>query len=107
MLFAYFGTLAWQVIWIGLIPPPLGPRNPWLTMLACLPLLLPIAGLIRQQHRSMIWGGVILLLYFTAAVTQLWTNTDHQWPALIQIILVIVYILAFRQRIKTGQAKQP
>ena len=106
MLFAYFGTLAWQVIWIGLLPPPYGPRNLWLTVFACLPLLLPVAGLVRYQHRSMIWGGVLLILYFTAAVTEAWTNPAHQWPALIQIVLVIMYIFAFRKRIMASEGSQ-
>lgn len=103
MLFTYFGTLAWQIIWIGLLPSPYGPQNLWLTVFACLPLLIPVAGLIRQQHRSMIWAGVLLIMYFTAGVTQAWTNPDHRWAAIIQVILAIVYIYAFRQRIKAGQ----
>jgi uncharacterized membrane protein len=107
MLFAYFGTLAWQVIWISLLPPPFGPGNLWLTVFACLPLLLPVAGLVRHQHRSMIWGGVLLILYFTAAVTEAWTNPAHRWPALIQITLVIIYIFAFKNRIRARRGCAP
>ena len=106
MLFAYLGTLAWQVIWIGLLPPPTGPRNLWLTVFAILPLLIPIAGLVRKQHRSMIWAGVLLLLYFTAGITEAWTTPPHRWPALVQIILVMVYIFAFRERIKAAKSEQ-
>ena len=102
MLFAYFGTLVWQVIWIGLLPPPAGPRNAWLAAFACLPLLIPIAGLLRQQHRSMIWAGMLLLLYFTIGITEAWTNADHRWPALFQVAMAILYIFAFRARIKAG-----
>jgi uncharacterized membrane protein len=102
MLFAYFGTLAWQIIWLGLLPIPSGPRNLWLAGFACLPLLIPVAGLLRKQHRSMIWGGVLLLLYFTVGVTEAWTNPAHRCPALVQIALAIIYIFAFRERIKAG-----
>ena len=35
-------TLAWQVIWHGMLPPPLGYRNAWLAGFACLPLLIPL-----------------------------------------------------------------
>ena len=49
MMFAYFATLAWQLIWIGMLPPPAGPRNLWLAGFACLPLLIPITGLLRQR----------------------------------------------------------
>lgn len=103
MLFAYLGTLAWQIIWLGLLPPPGGPRNLWLALFACLPLLIPIAGLLRKQHRSMIWAGVILLLYFTVGVTETWTSPAHRWPAMVQVTLAIVYIFAFRERIKASK----
>jgi len=99
MLFTYFGTLAWQLIWLGLLPPPTGPRNLWLAGFACLPLLIPVVCLLRKQHRSMIWGGLLLLLYFTVGITEAWTNPAHRWPALVQVALAIIYIFAFRKRI--------
>ncbi len=106
MLAAYFGTLAWQIIWIGLLPSPAGPGNLLLAILAGLPLLIPSVGLARKRHRSMIWAGVILLLYFTAGVTEAWTNPDHRWPALVQVTLTVVYIFAFRERIKAIRKAQ-
>ena len=106
MFFAYFVTLIWQPIWIGLLPPPSGPQNIWLAGFACLPLLIPVAGLLRQQHRSMIWGGMLLLLYFTIGITEAWTNPAHRWPALVQVALAIIYIFAFRERIKAGKVGQ-
>ena len=102
MLCAYLGTLAWQVIWLGLLPQPAGPQNFWLLVFACLPLLLPLRGIIRTQHRSMVFGGIVLLIYFTAGVTEIWTNQAHLWPALVQVILVVTYFLAFRKHIQTG-----
>lgn len=105
MLFTYFGTMAWQIVWLGLLAPPTGPRNLWLAGFACLPLLIPVAGLIRKQHRSMIWGGMLLLLYFTVGITEAWTNQAHRWPALVQIVLAIIYIFAFRERIKASKVQ--
>ena len=100
MLLAYIGTLAWQLIWLGLLPPPTGPQNTWLALLACVPLLLPLHGIIYKKHSSMIYGGIVLLVYFTIGVTEVWTNPAHRWPALVQIMLAIIYIFAFRMRIK-------
>lgn len=102
MLFAYIGTLAWQLIWLGLLPPPAGPANIWLAGFACLPLLLPLHGIMHRKHRSMIYGGIVLLLYFTVAVTEIWTTPAHRWPAGIQMMLPIIYIFAFRMRIKSA-----
>jgi uncharacterized membrane protein len=102
MQFAYIGTLSWQLIWLAVLPMPTGPSNIWLAIFACLPFLFPLYGIIRGQHRSMIYGGIVLLMYFTIAVTQMWTNPAHHWPALLQILLVITYLIAFRQRIKSS-----
>lgn len=100
MLLTYVGTLAWQLIWLGLLPPPAGPANIWLAAFACAPLLLPLYGIIHQKHSSMIYGGIVLIAYFTIGVTEMWTNPAHRWPAMVQILLVVTYIFAFRMRIK-------
>ena len=98
MLVAYFGTLAWQVIWHGLLPQPLGARNVWLVVIACLPLLIPVFGLLRLNYRSMIWAGLLLMLYFTIGIMELWTNAPQRLPAVVQISLAVFYLFAFRKR---------
>ena len=96
----YVGMLAWQLVWLGLLPEPFGPQNWWLAIAACALPLLPLRGIIKSRHRSMIYGGVIAIVYFTIAVTEIWTAPGHRWAAGFQVLLVIVYILAFRMRIK-------
>lgn len=98
MLFAYFATLAWQVVWHGLLPPPYGSQNIWLAIIACLPLLIPVIGLVRMKYRSMIWGGLLLMLYFTIGIMEAWSNPPQRLPALVQVTLAIFYLFAFRQR---------
>jgi len=105
MLFAYFGTLAWQPIWLGLIPPPSGPGVFWLAAVACVPLLLPLVGILQLRHRSLIWGGLILLVYFVIGITEAWSNPPQRLPALVQVALPIIYLLAFRQRTRSEPAK--
>ena len=98
MLATYFGMLAWQLIWHGLLPAPLGSRNLWLAIIACLPLLIPIVGLIRMNYRSMIWAGLLLMLYFTIGIMECWSNPPQRLPALVQVALAIVYLFAFKKR---------
>ncbi len=98
MLAAYAATLAWQVIWHGLLPPPLGAHNPWLSLVACLPLLIPLAGLWRGNYRSMIWAGLLLMLYLTIGIMEAWSNPPQRLPALVQVTLAVFYLFAFRQR---------
>ena len=100
MLAAYVATLLWQVIWHWLLPAPLGARNGGLTLLACLPLFIPLAGLIRGNYRSMIWAGLLLMLYFTIGIMEAWSNPPQRLPALVQVTLAIFYLFAFRKRNK-------
>lgn len=98
MVAAYLAMISWQIIWHGVLPPPRGSGNPGLAIIACLPLLIPLAGLIRQRYRSMIWGGVILMLYLAIGFMEVWVNPPQRLPALIQILLAAFYLFAFRQR---------
>ena len=98
MLAAYFGTLAWQLTWHGFLPPPYGARNAWLAIVACIPLLIPLAGLARMNYRSMIWGGLLLMLYFTIGIMEVWSNPPQRLPALVQVTLAVFYLYAFRKR---------
>jgi uncharacterized membrane protein len=100
MLAAYLGTLAWQVIWHGILPPPLGARNAWLVLFACLPLLIPLSGLVRKRYRSMIWAGLLLMLYMTIGIMEVWSNPPQRIPALVQVALAVFYLFSFRQRNK-------
>lgn len=106
MQIAYMGVLIWQLVWLGLLPEPFGPQNWWLAIAACILPLLPLRGILRANHRSMIYGGVIMILYFTAGVMEIWTTPGHLLPASLQVLLVIIYILAFRMRIKAAAMAQ-
>jgi uncharacterized membrane protein len=98
MVAAYVGTLSWQLIWHGLLPPPYGSRNNWLALLAGLPLLIPLAGLVKKKYRSLIWAGLLLVLYLTIGIMEAWSNPAQRAPALVQIALAVFYLLAFRKR---------
>src|SRR5665811_541872 len=97
MLVTYLGVLAWQIIWHGLLPQPWGTHNIWLAVFACLPLLIPLAGFFRMSYRSMIWAGLLLMLYFTIGVMEMWSNPPQRFAALVQVILAVFYLFAFRK----------
>ena len=98
MLAAYLAMLGWQAVWHWLLPSPLGAGNAWLALLACLPLLIPLRGLVRGNYRSMIWAGLLLMLYFTIGVMEAWSNPPQRLPAFVQVVLPLFYLFAFRMR---------
>ena len=98
MLATYLATLVWQVVWHGLLPPPWGARNIWLVLMACLPLLIPLFGLVRGNYRSMIWAGLLLMLYLTIGIMEIWSNPPQRFPAMVQVAMAVFYLFAFRKR---------
>jgi len=98
MLAVYLAALVWQPVWHWLLPPPLGAGNAWLGLVACAPLLIPLRGLLRANYRSMIWAGLLLMLYVTIGVMEAWSNPAQRLPALVQVILPLLYLFAFRLR---------
>ncbi len=87
----YLSMLALQVAWHALLPPPAGSANWLLALIACLPLLLPMRGILRGQVRSMTWGGYLLVLYFVIGVMEAWSNPQQRLPAMAQIALALAY----------------
>ena len=98
MLVAYLATLVWQWVWHVLLPLPLGAGNAWLALVASLPLMIPLYGLVRGNYHSMIWAGLTLMLYFVIGIMEAWSNPPQRPPAMIQVALPILYLFAFMKR---------
>ena len=88
----YLSLLLWQLVWHTLLPAPTGAGLLWLGLLAAIPLLLPLNGILKGRIRSMTWGGYLLMLYLVIAVMEAWSNAPQRIPALIQTALVIICI---------------
>jgi len=61
-------------------------------------LLIPLPGLVRLNYRSMIWAGLLLMLYMTIGIMEIWSNPAQRIPATVQVALAILYLFAFRKR---------
>ena len=91
---SYLALLALQPVWHALLPTPYGASSWWLGLLAALPLLLPLKGVLKGHIRSMTWAGYLLLFYLVIGVMEAWSNPPQRLPALIQTGLVAVSIAA-------------
>lgn len=74
------------------MPPPAGAGNWVLAMLAVVPLLLPLRGLVAGSLRSMTWAGYLVMLYLVIGVTEAWSNPPQRIPALVQVLLVVIFV---------------
>ena len=89
---SYLALVILQPLWHGLLPRPLGAGNWLLAMVATVPLLLPLKGLLAGSLRSMTWAGYLVMLYLVIGVMEAWSNPAQRIPALTQTILVVIFV---------------
>jgi uncharacterized membrane protein len=88
----YFALIALQPTWHALLPSPWG-NNSWvLAVVATVPLLLPLKGVLAGSLRSMTWAGFLVMLYLVIGVMEAWANPPQRVPALAQVLLVTVFV---------------
>lgn len=92
MIGSYLAVLLLQVIWHGFLPAPAGNQNWLLVLVAALPLLVPLRGILKKIMSSMTWGGYLLVLYFVVGIMEAWSNPAQRASALAQVSLVLVYV---------------
>lgn len=95
--------LAWE-LWLA----PLRPGGSWLA-LKVLPLLVPLAGLLKWRLYTYRWLSLMIWLYFTEGVVRAWSDTLPTSRALagIEIVLCLLLFVAcawhVRLRLRAGQ----
>jgi uncharacterized membrane protein len=89
---AWLALLLLQAIWHGMLPPPLGAGSAWLAVVAIVPLLLPLRGILQGSLRSMTWAGYLAMLYLVIGVMEAWANPPQRIPALTQVSLVALFV---------------
>ena len=57
-------------------------------------LLLPLRGVLKAVHRSMVLAGYLMTLYFIGAIMEAWSLPAQRWSALLQTVLCAVYFTA-------------
>ncbi len=77
---------------MGWLPPPAGAGSWPLAAAATLPLLLPLKGVWRGSLRSMTWAGYLAMLYLVIGVMEAWANPPQRPAALLQVVLVAVFV---------------
>ena len=83
----------------------MGSGNWLLALVAASPLLLPLKGLLQGSLRSMTWAGYLVMLYLVIGITEAWSNPAQRIPALLQTLLVVVFVvslLIFSRRKQPG-----
>lgn len=86
-LCANLGLLAWVAIWqISLSPHP-HINSTTLAIAWCIPLLLPLPGILAGKPYTHAWANFVLMLYFLHALTLLYVDSGERWLAIIELLL--------------------
>lgn len=89
----WIGLIVLQPVWhLWLAPDPHVPLAAML-VLSLVPLLLPLLA-IRRPPRALLWAGIVALFYFSHGVAEAWSVPAERLPAIVQIGLSLLLILA-------------
>lgn len=98
---SYLALILLGIVWEGWASPaPRVPDGWWLTV-KTLPLLLPLPGILRLTPRSLFWGCLLSLAYFTEGVVVAYSR--WQWPpawdrpmpyALMEVLLALLFFFS-------------
>ena len=100
LIMLIFLCLAWES---RLAPAQAG--GSWLR-LKCLPLLVPLTGILNGRRYTYQWSSMLILLYFSEGVVRVMTDAGaSRWLAAVELLLSLVffgssiaYVRATRQR---------
>ena len=89
--------LAWE-LWLA----PLRPGGSLLA-LKVLPLVLPLAGLLKRRMYTYRWVSLLVWIYFTEGVVRAWSDTQVMGRALagIEIVLCLLLFVACAWHVRT------
>ena len=90
---SYILLVLLQVIWHALLAEPMGTGSFLLALIATIPLLFPLKGILAAKLHSLTWGGYIVLFYLVVGIMEAWSNPAQRLPALIQTLLSVTFIV--------------
>ena len=79
---------------------------PWpLCVLAALPLLAPLSGLMRGRRHTYAWATLFAIPYLVFALTELLVNPAARWPGGISLLLIFAWFcsMILFLRVSRGQ----
>ncbi|MGA8277980.1 MAG: DUF2069 domain-containing protein [Rhodanobacteraceae bacterium] len=91
---AWAGLVLLQFVWYLWLAPPTRAAPVLALLLTVPPLLLPLLALRRGLRRTLLWVGIVSLVYFCHGVVAAWLLAADRLPALIEVTLSVTLIAA-------------
>ncbi|GAD75817.1 DUF2069 domain-containing protein [Vibrio azureus] len=79
--------LSWVAAWQLWLSPHPHINSISLAIAWCLPLILPLPGILAGKPYTHAWANFILMLYFLHALTILYLDGGERWLAVVELVL--------------------
>ncbi|MGR5067003.1 MULTISPECIES: DUF2069 domain-containing protein [Vibrio] len=86
-LVSNLALLAWVAIWQLALSPHPHLSSTTLAIAWCIPLLLPLPGILAGKPYTHAWANFVLMLYFLHALTILYVDDGERWLAVVELVL--------------------
>ncbi|MGR5350889.1 DUF2069 domain-containing protein [Vibrio alfacsensis] len=86
-LVSNLALLAWVAIWQLALSPHPHLSSTTLAVAWCIPLLLPLPGILAGKPYTHAWANFVLMLYFLHALTILYVDDGERWLAVVELML--------------------
>ena len=93
------------VLWYGVWSPSTLPTGLVLVFLL-LPLMFPLAGMIRGKIYTHAWMSMLILFYFIHGVGEAWTTPEDRTYAIAEIILSLVIYIGSMAYVRLASQKK-
>ncbi|OLQ89911.1 hypothetical protein BIY21_14220 [Vibrio ponticus] len=84
---ANLGLLAWVAIWQIYLSPHPHISSTTLAIAWCIPLLLPLPGILAGKPYTHAWANFVLMLYFLHALTIIYVDGGERMLAVVELLL--------------------
>ncbi|MCL9782554.1 DUF2069 domain-containing protein [Vibrio sp. S4M6] len=81
--------LIWVAVWQFYLSPHQHISSFYVAIAWCLPLLLPLPGILVGKPYTHAWANFVLMLYFLHALTILYIDLGERWLAAVELLLTL------------------
>ena len=93
-LFGYFGTLMLLTAWYGWLVPSTYLPTALILIIALVPLLFPLRGLLHGRKYTFAWSCFLALLYFIHGVMEAYSSEVARHLGLVEVLCTSVWFVA-------------
>ena len=102
-LFGYFGTLGLLTAWYSWLAPSTHFPRALVLVVAVVPLLFPLRGILHGRKYTFAWSCFLALLYFIHGVMEAYSSETNRHLGLLEVLFTTLWFVAAMAYVRTGK----